>query len=174
MNRTMEINCFELSFIYSQFTKHKFYIAHLFIQVKKHNERSLKNMKLHFKRSLTLLDENILYGEICWFLHCPTVHKASFKVIGEGINLFCIKQKEGFKSVWPNHTSWISHGAVKLTSFEIYSFHVLEFRSRPLIPYSDQNKLKVDLTWYVYELFICLVLFDGRFYGHLSANLSFF
>ena len=60
---------------------------------------------LHLTLSLTLLDENILYSEICRFLQGPTVHKAGLNLIGQGINLFCIKQKEGFKSVWPKHTS---------------------------------------------------------------------
>ena len=61
--------------------------------------------KSTFYTLLILLDENISYNEICWFLHGPTVHKASLNLFAEGINLFCFKQKEGFKSVWPKHTS---------------------------------------------------------------------
>ena len=90
-------------------------------------------------------------------MHGPTVHKVSLNLFAEGINLFCIEQKEGFKSVWPKHTSWISHRAVKLTSIEYIYFHMVEFRSKMLIPsYSYQNMLKVDLTWFVYQLLISL------------------
>ena len=78
--------------------------------------------KSTFYTLLTLLDENILYNEISWFLHGPTVHEISLNLFAEEINMFCIKQKEGFKSVWPKHTSWISHGAMTLTCLEIYIF----------------------------------------------------
>ena len=60
MNRTMEINCFELNFSVPQFTKHNTYIAYLFIQLKKHNEGSLKKlwMKIFKKINFTILKGN--------------------------------------------------------------------------------------------------------------------
>ena len=142
MNRTMEINCFELNFnVLSIHWTQILYRTSLHSS-ENHNEKSLKNSRwkyikkiilLFWKKttmkkstflhsSVTLLDDNILFSSICWFLHGPAVYKAGLNLIGEGINLFWIKHKEGFKLVWPKHTSWISHGAVKLTSFQICSF----------------------------------------------------